>query len=119
MIVMGGDLMDILSELTLNPQIQVIVPLLLVIVPMLRSIPKLPKWTNQWIILFLALLLGILQSGFNIHAIYNGFIASMAVTYVTRGVVGYQEEKDLCQLKQQVSTMQNLMSSKNDDDKHE
>ncbi len=86
--------MEIFYQAAQNPETQLLIPLLLVIVPMLRSIPNLPKWSNQWIILMLAVILSIIMSGFNFNAISNGFLASMAVTYVSVGVTRRKDEQD-------------------------
>ncbi|MGL4338063.1 MAG: hypothetical protein ACRCST_14310 [Turicibacter sp.] len=103
--------MDIQSQLTLNPQIQLIIPILLILVPMLRSSPKVPNWLIQWIILALALGVSFLQSGFNAHALYNGFLASMAVTYTTRAFVNIREEKTFALLKDQCRLYEEIINA--------
>ncbi|MGL4338062.1 MAG: hypothetical protein ACRCST_14305 [Turicibacter sp.] len=111
--------MDIISELTYNPQIQAIIPILLIIASMLRTIPKLPKWSIQWLILIFALSFIFLQSGINAHTIFNGFIASMITTYITRGFVSCIEEKELSQLRKQISnlTEQSSFTNKQEENK--
>ncbi|HAX72997.1 MAG TPA: hypothetical protein DCY20_05685 [Firmicutes bacterium] len=90
--------MDMLSELALDPQTHLITVPLLILVAMLRKTPAVPNWSVQWIILILAITFAMLQNGITMTAIYNGFIAAMSVTYITRGVVNFKEEKKMNQL---------------------
>ena len=82
--------MDFLNQIVHTPETQVLLPFLLVIHPMLKTIPGLPKWSYQWIDLILGILLSILLSGFNFDAVATGVMVSMMATYVS---VGYSSKK--------------------------
>ncbi len=107
--------MEIFYQAAQNPETQLLIPLLLVIVPMLRSIPNLPKWSNQWIILTLAVILSIIMSGFNFNAISNGFLASMAVTYVSVGVTRRKDEQDKMKNESVIANLYHHFFSNRDD----
>lgn len=74
------DLSEQLSNISLDPNMSLVIPALIVVGFALKQTP-IPNWTIVWIVLLVGTICGIAVCGMNITGIINGLLAGgMAVS---------------------------------------
>ncbi len=67
-----------LSQVTIDPQIAILVPTLMVLGYAFKKTPKIPDWVIIWLLLLFGVLASGWKLGFDFNGIANGFIATGA-----------------------------------------
>ncbi|MDF0726274.1 phage holin family protein [Cytobacillus sp. S13-E01] len=68
----------IFSQIAIHPQLVLVVPALLILGYALKNTPKVQDWMIIWILLLLGIMASILKLGFTVNGIANGMIAAGA-----------------------------------------
>lgn len=68
----------IFSQIAIHPQLVMVVPALLILGYALKHTPKVQDWMIIWILLLLGIIASALKLGFTVNGIANGMIAAGA-----------------------------------------
>ena len=71
-------LTEVFSQISIHPQLVIVVPSLMVIGFALKKTPRVKDWMIIWILMFLGVVASVLTLGYTISGIANGLIAAGA-----------------------------------------
>ncbi|WP_286166051.1 phage holin family protein [Peribacillus frigoritolerans] len=73
-----GALSSVFDQISVHPQLVIVVPALMILGYALKRTPKVQDWMIVWILLGAGIMASIFTLGFSVSSIANGFIAAGA-----------------------------------------
>jgi NhaP-type Na+/H+ or K+/H+ antiporter len=67
---------EFFQQISIHPQLMIVVPALLILGYALKRTPKIQNWMIIWILMFAGIIASIFQLGLSVNGVANGMIAA-------------------------------------------